>query len=93
MTTTTGPHARPWLTTLNLVLAGTAVALGVIAIVSDDAGSTSQQPSPAAVAPANASGVDDANQHAELNVSPIGQPGRPIDDCQNGPAHGPPAAC
>ena len=47
MTTAIVGHRRPWLPTLNLLLAGGAAVLGVIAITSDDVGSTTPTPVPA----------------------------------------------
>ena len=47
MTTAIVHHRRPWLPALNLLLAGGAAVLGVIAITSDDVGS---------VTPASAAG-------------------------------------
>ena len=50
MTTAIVHHRRPWLPTLNLLLAGGAAALGVIAITFDDAGSTTPAPAFSVVA-------------------------------------------
>jgi hypothetical protein len=43
-------HRRTWLPALNLLLAGGAAVLAVVAITSDDVGSTTR-PRPSAVAP------------------------------------------
>jgi hypothetical protein len=94
MTADIGHLRRTWLPALNLILAGGAAALGVIAIVSDDVGSTAPQPAPAAVAPADGSGIDDIDlRHDKIELSPTGGSGGPVDDCSNGPAHGPPVPC
>jgi hypothetical protein len=54
MTTALVPH-RPWLPTFTLLLAGGAAVLGLIAITSDDVGSTRPMPaSPVVVVPAAA---------------------------------------
>ena len=50
MTTAIVDHRRVWLPTLNLLLAGGAVVLGVIAITSDDVGSTTPVPASPVVA-------------------------------------------
>lgn len=59
MTTAIVDHRRPWLPALNLLLAGGAAVLAVIAITTDDVGSTPPAPAPPVVA------VPSANLPAE----------------------------
>ena len=72
MTTAIVHHRRPWLPTLNLLLASGAVVLGVIAITSDDLGSTTPSPVSPAVAVPSADFLDevaavDACRQAQAN--------------------------
>jgi hypothetical protein len=57
MTTAIVDHRRPWLPALNLLLAGGAAVLGLIAITSDDVGSIT--PAPAVVAVPSADFLDE----------------------------------
>jgi hypothetical protein len=50
VTTAIVRHRRHWMPTLNLLLAGGAAVLGVIAITSDDVGSTTPVPASPVVA-------------------------------------------
>ena len=59
MTTAIVHHRRPWLPTLNLLLAGGAAVLGVIAITSDDVGSTTPVPASPVVAVPSADFLDE----------------------------------
>ena len=47
MTTALVHHRRPWLPAINLLLAGGAAVLAVIAITTNDVGSNSPAPAPA----------------------------------------------
>ena len=72
MTTAIVHPRRAWMPALNLVLAGGAVALGVIAITSDDVGSTTPVPASPVAAVPSADFLDevaavDACQHARAN--------------------------
>ena len=60
MTTAIVHHRRPWLPALNLLLAGGAAVLGVVAITSDDVGSITPVPASPVVA------VPSANVLAEV---------------------------
>jgi hypothetical protein len=46
-------HHRPMLPVLNLLVAGAAVTLGVVAIATDDTGSITPLPTPAVTTPAS----------------------------------------
>jgi hypothetical protein len=52
MNTATINHHRPMLPVLNLLVAGAALTLGVVAIATDDASSITPQPRPVVTTPA-----------------------------------------
>jgi hypothetical protein len=52
MNTATIKHHRPMLPVLNLLIAGAALTLGVVAIATDNASSITPQPRPVATTPA-----------------------------------------
>jgi hypothetical protein len=96
MTTASNHPRRPWLPALNLLLAGGAVVLGVIAITTDDAGSSppAQAPAPAVVAGVQRPSVaaEDPPRH-NRPVPPIGESSTQEDACRNGPIRGLPIPC
>ena len=59
MTTAIVHHRRPWMPTFNLLLASGAAVLGVIAIASDDVGSTTPAPASPVVAVPSADYLDE----------------------------------
>ena len=72
-------HRRPSLPVLNLLVAGAAVTLGVVAIVTDDVSSITPQPRPVVATPAV-----EAPPVAELPRADAGGVADRVGDCGRG---------
>ncbi len=75
---------RPWLPTLNLLLAGGAAVLGVIAITSDDVGSATAEPPVVAGEPPDdlpAPKVESADYRAEVAAADACRQARANEPC------------